>query len=306
MENDQPMPTSTPRPRGPWPRALIGAMAAVAAAAGCGSDSGTGTAADTAAGGQVPAAISLVTAPLTLPTVATPAPPTAGAAPSAPTPTSSPSTTAAAQSKGSDGPSQSAADAKRDGVLAVVAELAPSARIDIQAELPATGGGRWVLSQLPGATVSRFVTTASGRLTGGDGPAAGDYGEVVLLGADGAIVRAWPMPGAPPNWLVVGDDRIYAGHDGDGGLPDSTLARIDPATFDATVVVIPAELDGTTTGWPSAWHVATGDDVFSYRGLIGYGSGGMTGARAASSLGDVVVSLSSVDGLINRVSGTAS
>jgi len=203
-----------------------------------------------------------------------------------------------------DRPSQSAADATRDGVVAAVAELPPSSRIGVEAELPAGNGSRWVLSRLPRGTVERFATTSSGRL--GDpsnGPAANDYGEVLLLGADGAIVKAWPMPGAPPNWLVLGSDRVYAGHDGDGGLPDSTLIRIDSATLQATVVLVPAEVDGTTTGWPPAWHVATGDDVYDYRGAIGYGSGGMTGARAASPLGDVVVSLSSIDGLINRVAG---
>lgn len=204
-----------------------------------------------------------------------------------------------------DRPSQSAADAARDGVVAAVAELPPSSRIGVEAELPAGNGGRWVLSRLPRGTVDRFGSTSSGGL--GDpagGPAAADYGEVLLLGTDGAIVKAWPMPGAPPNWLVVGSERIYAGHDGDGGLPDSTLARFDPATLQATVVLIPAEVDGTATGWPAGWHVATGDDVYDYRGVIGHGSGGMTGARAASPLGDVVVSLSSIDGLINRVSGS--
>ncbi|MEZ5411309.1 MAG: hypothetical protein R2761_24985 [Acidimicrobiales bacterium] len=248
------------------------------------------------------------TAPATIGAVA---PPTtaAGAGGSQPTSAAAPATAASPASApapgGGDGPSQSAADAARDGVVSAVAELPPSSRIGVEAELPSGDGGRWVLSRLPRGTADRFISANSGRL--GDpsnGPAASDYGEVLLLDADGAIVKAWPMPGAPPNWLVVGPDRVYAGHDGDGGLPDSTLVRIDPATLGATVVLVPSEIDGTATGWPASWHVATGDDVYDYRGAIGHGSGGMTGARAASPLGDVVVSLSSVDGLINRVSGS--
>lgn len=241
-------------------------------------------------------------------TAATPPTTVVGAAPPSTSPVSPATATnpapAPAPGKG-DQPSQPAADATRDGVEAAVAQLPLSSRIGVEAELPAGNGGRWILSRLPRGTVDRFISTTSGRL--GDpssGPAASDYGELLLLDGDGAIVKAWPMPDAPPNWLAVGPTAVYAGHDGDGGLPDSTLARVDPATLDATVVLIPAEVDGTATGWPAGWHVATGDDVFDYRGVIGFGSGGMTGTKAASPLGDVVVSLSSIDGLINRVSGS--
>ncbi len=116
--------------------------------------------------------------------------------------------------------------------------------------------------------------------------------------------RAWPMPGAPPNWLVATPARAWAGHEGDGALPDSTLARIDPAG-DATVVVIPSEKEATGAAWPAGWHQVTGDDIYDYRGLIGFGSGGMTGTKAISPLGDMVVSLDSIDGLINRTAGTS-
>lgn len=298
-------PAAAERPTRPLRAGLL-AIALASVASGCGgaddtiidseplsmaSPSSTAPAASSA-GGAV--------APPTTPAAAGASPSTSPVAPA----TSAAQAPAPAQGEG-DRPSQPAADAARDGVVAAVAELPTSSRIGVEAELPASNGGRWVLSRLPAGTVDRFATTSSGRL--GDpstGPAAGDYGEVLLLDADGAIVKAWPMPGAPPNWLAAGTDRIYAGHDGDGGLPDSTLARIDPATLGATVIVVPAKIDGTATGWPSAWHVAAGDDVFDYRGVIGYGSGGMTGTKAVSPLGDVVVALSSIDGLINRVAGT--
>lgn len=281
--------------------AVIAALISLAGLAGCGSDAGTSAAAEDPS--STAAAAPAATVPATAGAIPA-APPTSAAPP----PTQSPtvSTTAPASAPAvTDGPSQSAADAERDGVLSAVAELSLEERVDSLAELPAANGRTWVLSELAGSTVRRFVSTTAGRL--GDpsgGPAASDYGEVLLLDAGGAIVRAWPMPGAPPNWLALGPTAVYAGHDGDGGLPDSTLARIDPVSFAATVVVIPAEIDGTATGWPPAWSVATGDDVFDYRGVIGYGSGGMTGTRAMSPLGDVVVSLSSIDGLVNRVSGS--
>ena len=278
---------------------LVTALAVAGVAAGCGSGSADGSTATSAAPAITVTAGALGT-PAAPPSSAVAPPPSAA-------PSSSPAapSTTKASAKVDDGPSQAAGDAERDGVLPAVAELALNDRVDVLAELPAANGRTWVLSQLPAGTVKRFGATSSGRLGGpGDGPAAGDYGEVLLVDGGGAIVKAWPMPGAPPNWLAVGPDNVYAGHDGDGGLPDSTLARIDPATLAATVVVVPAEVDGTATGWPADWGVATGDDVFSYRGLIGYGSGGMTGTRAVSTLGDdVMVSLSSIDGLINRVSG---
>lgn len=289
-------------------RAGLLASVLVTAVAACGGgddtiiDSGQVTASSPSSTALAASATSGAVAPPTAPADAGASPSTS---PVAPATSAAPTAAPAPVPSEADRPSQSAADAARDGVVAAVAELPPSSRIGVVAELPAGDGGRWVLSRLPRGTADRFISTNSGRL--GDpagGPVASDYGEVLLLGADGAIVKAWPMPGAPPNWLVVGADRVYAGHDGDGGLPDSTLARIDPATLQATVVLIPSEVDGTATGWPSGWHVATGDDVYDYRGAIGRGSGGMTGARAASPLGDVVVSLTSIDGLINRVSGS--
>lgn len=290
-------------------RAGLLAAALVTATSACGGADDTivdseqvAAASPSIATSATPATTGAVAPPTTVAGAAT-APSTPPVAPASSAGPAAAPATAPGQREGGR-PSQPAADAARDGVVAAVAELPPSSRIGVEAELPAADGGRWVLSRLPRGTVDRFVATSSGRL--GDpaaGPSAPDYGEVLLLSADGAIVKAWPMPGAPPNWLTVTAGGVYAGHDGDGSLPDSTLVRIDPATLDTAVVLIPAEVDGTTTGWPPAWHVATGDDIYDYRGVIGYGSGGMTGARAASPLGDVVVSLSSIDGLINRVAG---
>lgn len=195
-----------------------------------------------------------------------------------------------------DGPSQSANDATRDGVPPAVAALTNGDRRLVEAQWPMGDGRTWVLSRLPPETLAGLDAASK--------PALANYGEVLLLGAGGAIERAWPMPGAPPNWLVVTSAGVWAGHDGDGALPDSTLARIDPGSLTATVVVIPSETEATGATWPAGWHVAAGDDVFDYRGVIGFGSGGMSGTRAVSPLGDVVVSLDSIDGLINRVAGT--
>ena len=53
-----------------------------------------------------------------------------------------------------------------------------------------------------------------------------EYGEVLLV-VDGSIVKAYPMPGAVPSWLHIADKYVCSGRVGDGGLPDSTLVRID-------------------------------------------------------------------------------
>ncbi len=52
------------------------------------------------------------------------------------------------------------------------------------------------------------------------------------------------MPGAPPSWIHLTPDEVLAGHIGDGGLPNSTLARIDQEAFEIVVVVIPTGPEG--------------------------------------------------------------
>lgn len=229
-------------------------MAAVAAAAVCcgcaggqGGTStgtpGTGTGAGTAATG----------------TTATGTAATGAAAVATPGTSSSPAPA---------GPSQSAADAARDHVPSQVAALPLAARL-IPAPSPdpglATGvttpEGVWLISRPDLGTV-----TASGCLPAD--PAAGigyrtcsDYSEVLLVSPDRSrILRAVPVPAAPPQWLVAGGGAVYAGRQGDGGAPDSMVLRIDPGTGRVVGRIFPAQdapdpgLTAADVGsWPEGW-----------------------------------------------------
>lgn len=154
-----------------------------------------------------------------------------------------------------DGPSQPRDEAARDGVLPAVAALTFDQRVEVRD--PSAGAaptrvetdqGVWVVSHMPVDTTD---------LSGGCGLGATDdpdavyrrdtictveYGEVLLLDHDEQrILRAFPLPGFPPQRLTVTDDAVWCGKVGDGGLPDSMLCRIDRQTYDWQVRVFPHE-----------------------------------------------------------------
>ena len=72
-----------------------------------------------------------------------------------------------------------------------------------------------------------------------------DYGEIVLMNADGTrIIRAFPLPYAhTTTHLVVTDKAVYCASQGDGGLPDSLLCRIDRTNFAMLVRIFPSQMD---------------------------------------------------------------
>lgn len=90
---------------------------------------------------------------------------------------------------------------------------------------------------------------------GEDFVCSSEYGEVLLVDDEGAIVRSYPMPGATPTWITATRDAVYAGRTGDGGLPDSTIVRIDRATLEAEVLVFPAEAGTLGVTFPN-WSLA--------------------------------------------------
>lgn len=189
-------------------------------------------------------------------------------------------------------PSQSPADADRDGVVGALAALRNSDRIAPLVEAPASEG-TWALSQIPADQTAVAPGEVLGDPTGEypvDHVYPFEYGEVLLLDDDGRIIRAYPMPGAVPSWLLVTDEAILAGRIGDGGLPDSTFVRIDRGTLDAEVLLIPAPFDGGAT-WPPSWRIATPEEVELFDTAVGFAPQGASGTAAVSWIGDVVVDL---------------
>jgi hypothetical protein len=141
------------------------------------------------------------------------------------------------------GPSQSRAEAERDGVVPELAALPLDVRAEeLLAGVPGGEGEQWVLAR-PGAEAAGL---AGDDCTLGDDAGVAnvdricvaEYGEVLRLGEDGTVARAYPMPGLVPTWLHVADRYVYAGREGDGGLPASSLVRIDRASGEATILVL--------------------------------------------------------------------
>jgi hypothetical protein len=199
-------------------------------------------------------------------------------------------------------PSQSPEEAGRDGIIPEIAALPFPRRVDAEIEVPA-GEGDWILSRL-----TRVVTEATYkngcRLGDPNGVypvevvCSDEYGELLLV-VDGEIVKAYPMPGAPPSWIHIADDFVYGGHTGDGGLPNSTLVRIDRETLEATIVVIPSSMDGGGE-WLPAWHVAPVSLSPAYWDAVHINSR-KTGTHVESWIGEFDVDLDAIDDLIDTV-----
>ncbi len=179
----------------------------------------------------------------------------------APTTTSTGPTTTGSFGTTTDGSSQSAADAARDFVVPAVAALTLDERLREQTRIT-TDEGSWIISRL-----SREIEQASNDTGCGLGDPNGvylvdiictyEYAEVLLLNGQDQITRAFPMPGAPPSWIEITDEAIYSGRFGDGGLPYSTLARIDRSTYEIDVIVFPTGIeDPSTSEWLPSWIIA--------------------------------------------------
>ena len=201
---------------------------------------------------------------------------------------------------GSNRPSQTPAEAQRDGVVPALAEFPLSQRVERRVEVSAEEG-TWVLAT-PTEAVYRAAAAEGGRL--GD-PAASDpeqvigvseYGEVLLIDEVGTILRAYPMPTVPPHWILVTSAAIYAGHIGDGAMPDSSLVRIDRRTLQAQVLAIQSSLESWERHWPVGWRVATAEQARLYAEVVGYGPEA-TGVEAASCKGRVAVDPDGIDRL---------
>jgi hypothetical protein len=171
-----------------------------------------------------------------------------------------------------EGPSQSAVDAARDGIVPEVAALPDRLRLGRYPEYfgPTrieTPEGVWMIS-----LTDKEIPEAEGCLLGDSSGVYGrdygcsyDYAEIVLLDREtGAITRAYPFPGMAPRALLVTDDAVYCIRQGDGAYPDSMLCRIDRATLEPYVRVFPSVIDSAFGGdryVPDYW---VADDPVDY------------------------------------------
>jgi hypothetical protein len=199
-------------------------------------------------------------------------------------------------------PSQTSADAKRDGVLPALAAAPIESRADWSAVVKSEEG-TWVLSRPGRALQERTNGCALGDQNGTYGIdfiCTSEYGEVLLLGASGAIARAYPMPGVPPSWIHVTADAIYGGAIGDGGLPSSTLFRVDRTTLHADVIVFPGPTEGSKAVYPPRWRRATAAETRTYTSLVKTGEADGSFTAVASAIGPVGVDIEGIARLFRR------
>jgi hypothetical protein len=170
------------------------------------------------------------------------------------------STAAPVSARPAERPSQSAADAKRDAIVPQVAALPYAARVDALSTVR-IDDERWAISRIPMRSLARV---------GCEGPQDADYGVDYVCGSeygellqlDGKkIVRAYAMPGIPPEHIAITEDAVYCARQGDGALSDSTVCRVDRRTHELTLRVFPA---ADTKAWvddaeqvPDGWTLDT-------------------------------------------------
>jgi hypothetical protein len=152
-------------------------------------------------------------------------------------------------------PSQSPEDARRDQVIQGLAEMPVSERVGYAVEIE-TPEGLWVLSR-PGLRCIQqgCIGICDGDFddlrNGTDFIYLSEYSEVLLMDPTGTkILRAYLMPGYPAYEMIVTDNAVFTGRVGDGGLPCSSLVRIDRETL---------ELEGYTFPW------SDGNDSYELR-----------------------------------------
>ena len=164
-----------------------------------------------------------------------------GATGTAASPTASPTSSPTA----SQPPSQSAGDARAHGIEAAIAALPIGVRVvqlnpaqwPVGTTQASTPEGLWLVS-FPYASAGVDLI-AHPQLT--------EYGELLLMTPDRSrILSAYPFRDVPPQWLLVTPQSVYCGRQGDGGVPNSMVCRVDRSTGALTVVVFPSLDDPST------------------------------------------------------------
>jgi hypothetical protein len=157
--------------------------------------------------------------------------------------------------------SQSAANAVVYGIEAAVAALPIGVRVvqpdpavwPVATSQASTPEGLWLVSRAEHSPNYDYGAH-SGLLT--------EYGELLLLTPDRSrILRAYPFRGVPPQWLLVTPKAVYCGRQGDGGLPNSMVCRVDRSTGALIVVVFPSpdyfatDAPQALAGRPGSWRL---------------------------------------------------
>ncbi|MEA1903427.1 MAG: hypothetical protein U9N56_07865 [Actinomycetota bacterium] len=165
-----------------------------------------------------------------------------------------------------DPASQSGEDAERDGVVPELAALPKTIRSVPLLPAIATPEGNWTI-EVPSSgfiAMARDNDCLFGNINGSyptEVICTQEYGELLLSGLDGTILRAYPMPSAVPSWLLLTDQYVYVGHIGDGGNPRSVIGQVNRATYEPTFLVF----GGDGQDWPTTWEAV---DPTLYEGLI--------------------------------------
>jgi len=169
-------------------------------------------------------------------------------------------TTAAAETA----PSQSPADAARDGIVPEIAALPLEQRVNEDRPFYDVGRietaeGAWVISTPSPEDVDQFseIGDAAGAY-GRDYVDLGEYAEILLLDSEtGEILNAFPFPTFTPHSVGLFGDGVYCiGYS--EGYADSMLCRINRQTLEAAVRVFPEgpEIDPADYAWFSdTWTV---------------------------------------------------
>ena len=165
-------------------------------------------------------------------------------------------------------PSQSPADATRDGIVPEIAALPLEQRAP---RIPAGAGagrietpeGAWVISTPSPEHVDQFseIGDAAG-VYGKDYVDLGEYAEILLLHSEtGEILKAFPFPAFPPTSLALFDDGLYCARPEYEWGPGSMLCRVNRHTLAATVRVFLAYSDADLHDYawfPGNWTVDDG------------------------------------------------
>lgn len=160
-----------------------------------------------------------------------------------------------------DAPSQTPGDARRDGVVPAVARLQFAARVRVL-QAVSTPEGVWAISRLPPQSGDPRSGSVGSGWYGKTMVNASDYGEVLLLDQGRQrILRAYPAIGVPPQRLLLTRRALFCQRQGDGGLPDSMLCRIDRSSFHWRLRVFPSRMDSAfgpsrIVYTPSNWKIS--------------------------------------------------
>ncbi len=202
-----------------------------------------------------------------------------------------------------NGPSQTTADAARDGVVTGLAELPLGRRLGTR-QFSGASEGIWVLSDTPsyaeitGPCGSEDPDCAYGR----DWFNGGMYGELLLMDPTGQeIVRAYPMPDLSPSWLYIDDEHVYVGRIGDGAAPQNTLVRVNRNSLAMTGLIFEDPDDEysylgeaiANDAWLDGWQVLTYDDVETP--FLTMNDNTIDGVQAPSWIGEVYINLDTIE-----------